>query len=929
MLFLFLLISFVKSGFSQTEIHNTKDKYDLQFKVLESEQNIGKYVNCNADSLGFSSYTGQNTPDRLPAQNRMLTLRSSFVIDPIVGTEEWVMIFPPVFYVCNIYLNGKLIAQRGDIKYGYTSRNHTTESYLLSPDLLHRKGKINEIAIELLPRYGENNPVTGIFIANRKVGETYTFWRNLISIDFIKAMLLSSFIIFLYFFIFLFQRRSENTGYYLPFSMLCLFYPFAYLTNVATFDFVDTLMLEKITRFGTAVWAYFVLYYMLEFTKITKYKNHILIGLGVLYLPFIIFGWIPDTVSGVVGFNLAYTSILNVLVTVAAITSSFIYAFRTRTKYAYILAFVYLLVIPSLTYDLYYSVVLQSKPYVFTLPYMMFLTIVVFFFIVAWQQSAVFKLASHQAEELISITEDLEKMVEERTLKIRKLSTAVEQSPTTIVITDTKGDIEYANPKFTELTGYTIQETIGKNTRVFNSGKTDRKIYKELWQTIQGGKTWQGEFINRKKNGDEFIENSVIAPIFDQEGTIINYVAIKVDITARKIAEAEIILKNEELQKLNSEKDKFFSIIAHDLRGPFNGFLGLTQIMAEDLPSLKMAEIQEIAVSMKNSATNLFRLLENLLHWARMQQGLIPFNKEALALFPIIEESVEMLMEAAKNKGIEITNEVSDLLEVFADSNMLQTVIRNLVSNAVKFTPKGGKITIRAKMLSDNDIEISINDSGIGMSKALVDNLFQLDVKTNRPGTEGEPSTGLGLLLCKEFVEKHGGKLWVKSEEGKGSTFYFSIFNKADGNRINILTNHVDPKGAELPVHLQSSGLKILIVEDDAMSQRVLTKTVRMFGREILNVRTGVHAVESCRSNPDIDLVLMDLQMPGIDGYETTRQIRQFNTKVIIIAHTASALTNDREMSIAAGCNGYISKPIQKDQLLILMQKYFKVVESD
>ena len=232
---------------------------------------------------------------------------------------------------------------------------------------------------------------------------------------------------------------------------------------------------------------------------------------------------------------------------------------------------------------------------------------------------------------------------------------------------------------------------------------------------------------------------------------------------------------NEELQKLNAEKDKFFSIIAHDLRSPFNGFLGLSQIMAEELPSLTRDEIRDLAVSMQNSATNLFRLLENLLEWARIQQGLIPFNPKVVELLPIINESIALVLESAKSKGIEIAYDIPDDLAVFADSNILQTVIRNLVSNAVKFTPKGGKISVSAKATSDKGVQISIKDTGIGMSPKMVDNLFRLDVQTNRKGTEGEHSTGLGLLLCKEFVEKHGGKLWVESEEGKGSTFAFSL----------------------------------------------------------------------------------------------------------------------------------------------------------
>jgi len=284
------------------------------------------------------------------------------------------------------------------------------------------------------------------------------------------------------------------------------------------------------------------------------------------------------------------------------------------------------------------------------------------------------------------------------------------------------------------------------------------------------------------------------APIWDEKGNQIGVVGTARDVTHTKKLEnektvaLELLRRSEDnLLRINAEKDKFFSIIAHDLRGPFNGFLGLTEIMAEELSSLTMEEIQEMSVDMRNSANNLFRLLENLLHWARMQQGLIPFNKELLTLLPIVAESVEMLKGTGNKKGIEIVIDVPDQLEILADSNMIQTVIRNLVSNAVKFTPKGGKINILAKTNSDKSIEVSVMDTGIGMSQVMVDNLFRLDVKTNRVGTEGEPSSGLGLLLCKEFVEKHGGKLLVKSEIGKGSAFCFVIpCNKMSEEKKNL-----------------------------------------------------------------------------------------------------------------------------------------------
>jgi signal transduction histidine kinase len=198
-------------------------------------------------------------------------------------------------------------------------------------------------------------------------------------------------------------------------------------------------------------------------------------------------------------------------------------------------------------------------------------------------------------------------------------------------------------------------------------------------------------------------------------------------------------------------------------------------MMVEDLPSLKLDEIQKIALTMRKSATNLYSLLENLLEWARLQRGVTTFTPESFLLKPKILENILSVAEAAQIKDIEISYGIPEDLIVFADENMLGGIIRNLTSNAIKFTPKGGKIIISAKPFPDNFIEISIKDTGIGMSKEMVDNLFRLDENTNRRGTEGEPSTGLGLIICKDFIEKHGGKIWVESEEDKGSRFIFIL----------------------------------------------------------------------------------------------------------------------------------------------------------
>ena len=243
----------------------------------------------------------------------------------------------------------------------------------------------------------------------------------------------------------------------------------------------------------------------------------------------------------------------------------------------------------------------------------------------------------------------------------------------------------------------------------------------------------------------------------------------------------ELETKNNDLQIANSEKDKFFSIIAHDVRGPLSTFLLFTEMMAENLHTYSMDEIQVMAESMNKSAASLFDLLENLLEWARMQRGLIPYSPEQLSLISVLNDSFETLLQPAKNKSIAMVVDVHSDLEVVADRNMLASIFRNLISNAIKFTPKGGKVTIKADKNKRNEIEICVSDNGIGMDEIMLQDLFRIDIYNNRKGTDGETSVGLGLLLCRDFVEKQGGRLWVESEVGLGSTFSFTLPTKLQG----------------------------------------------------------------------------------------------------------------------------------------------------
>jgi PAS domain S-box-containing protein len=399
------------------------------------------------------------------------------------------------------------------------------------------------------------------------------------------------------------------------------------------------------------------------------------------------------------------------------------------------------------------------------------------------------------------------------------------------------------------------------------------------------------------------------------------FVTVFQDITESRKREEEIKNKNEELQKLNIEKDKFFSIIAHDLRSPFNSFLGLTKMIEEELSSFSPDELQSSISSMRKSAGIVFHLLENLLEWSRMQRGLHSFRPVSFQLSENLITNIELVRLASEKKNIRIIQQIPDRLAITADPQMFQSLMSNLVFNAVKFTPVGGEVTIAAKELPDQTIILSVCDNGIGMDKNTLDNLFSINRSNYRKGTEGEPSSGLGLVICKDFVDKHGGEIWVESQTGKGSTFYFSIPH-IPVQEEKKETGKVETETEKIP---RDTKLKILVAEDDEATQLFISLALKPLSREIIKAVTGVEAVNACSQHPDIDLILMDIKMPEMDGYEATRQIRMFNKKVVIIAQTAFIMADNRKQAMAAGCNEFIPKPLDLNLLKGMIKKCCEV----
>jgi PAS domain S-box-containing protein len=345
-------------------------------------------------------------------------------------------------------------------------------------------------------------------------------------------------------------------------------------------------------------------------------------------------------------------------------------------------------------------------------------------------------------------------------------------------VTSTESRFLKASPNFLERIGIESSAMNGKTMFELFPAEIASVITVEDQRVIHSGKV---HVFEETFNGVTY--ESTKFPINSGSKKLI--AGFSIDITERKLKDLEIKQKNEELQKINAEKDKFFSIIAHDLRGPFSGFLGLTEMLAEKSNGMSKDTTQQIAVLMKDSATSLFQLLGNLLEWSKTQRGLTAFEPVSSILMNKIIEILPLAAAAAEKKNIAIRYQIDNDLTIFADSNMLAAIFRNLVTNAIKFTPKGGTVTISAKSNSDEWVEISVNDTGIGMSEKTIDALFTLEINTNRKGTDGELSSGLGLLICKDFIEKHNGILSITSEVNKGSTFSFTLPGKPKDLTIN------------------------------------------------------------------------------------------------------------------------------------------------
>ena len=376
---------------------------------------------------------------------------------------------------------------------------------------------------------------------------------------------------------------------------------------------------------------------------------------------------------------------------------------------------------------------------------------------------------------VLDITEQIEtqKALKESEEKFRSI---FENSGIGKAILTPKGEFIKVNNSFAEMLGYGIEEF--NNIHILDITHPSEiehtlQIMKELEQDkslhyIQ----YENKYL--RKNGKTFWGYVIITPIPDESGKPSFLIAQLQDITIRKNAEVKLINHAEELQELNQSKDKFFSIISHDLRSPFNALLGLSEYTTKFFDDLSKEEIKESIENIHASSKKVYNLMQNLLEWAQIQTGGLEFEKSKIDLCEILKSILELYKETANSKNINLTSNISNSIFLYADLYMIETVLRNLVSNGIKFTHPGGNISISAAVKSDL-VEVTVEDNGIGITPDNQKKLFSIDKQYRVDGTDDEKGTGLGLILCKDFVEKNNGTISVKSELKEGSKFTFTV----------------------------------------------------------------------------------------------------------------------------------------------------------
>jgi PAS domain S-box-containing protein len=526
--------------------------------------------------------------------------------------------------------------------------------------------------------------------------------------------------------------------------------------------------------------------------------------------------------------------------------------------------------------------------------------------------------------------------------KIHTLSQLVEQSPNSIIITDLNGNIEYVNEAFTSNTGYTQDEAMQKNPRILQSGRTPLKSYEEIWEALPRGLSWKGEFINRRKDGSEFIEFAIVAPIRQADGRITHYMAIKEDITAKKELARELEMHRHHLEEqvarrtaelaeartqaesANQAKSAFLANMSHEIRTPMNAIIGLTHLLLrrriDDDQRDKLTKIN-------GAADHLMTILNDILDLSMIEAGRLQLEQTDFSLDSVFDYVQSLVVEQAVAKGLSLHVDTGNApVWLKGDATRLSQALFNYASNAVKFTEQGS-VTLRAHLLetaSDGALlRFEVEDSGIGIAPEQQAHLFEPFELADISTTRKHGGTGLGLAITQRLAQLMHGDTGFTSRPGEGSTFWFTalIGLGEEGRAATASMGRV--KGTPPGLEIRRCQARLLLAEDNAINREVALELLHGAGLEVDTAENGSEAVEKCRATA-YDLILMDMRMPEMDGLTATRAIRELpdRNEVPILAMTANAFAEDRQTCLAAGMDDFIPKPVNPEVLFAALLKW-------
>ena len=516
---------------------------------------------------------------------------------------------------------------------------------------------------------------------------------------------------------------------------------------------------------------------------------------------------------------------------------------------------------------------------------------------------------------------------------LRKLSLAVEQNPNSIVITDLHANIEYVNEAFIKTSGYHRDELIGKNQSQLSSKKTSQIVYKTMWEQLKIGKSWQGEFINKAKQGHEYTELALISPIRQPDGKITHYLGIKENITESKQNQAILLAAIVRAESLAKSKAQFFATMSHEIRTPMNGIINFSELaLLHDMPD----NIRDYLKKINNASLGLLNILNDILDLSKLEAGAIHINIEHFAIDELIDDLHGLFMEASKQKGLSLTLIMAPGVPryLLGDKLRLEQVLINLLGNAIKFTASGSvtlNITLQQLIRSQAKLLFAVTDTGIGISAADQNKLFRPFSQVDDSITRRFGGTGLGLALSHNMIQLMGGEFSVTSRLGQGSQFSFTLtLGVSSLSNHTTMINRSETLSSTLSSYSQQlTSIQVLVVEDNIFNQQIIDEFLTLSGVSVKTANNGQEALIALE-HTEFDAVLMDIHMPVMDGIEAIRRIRRLPRfrALPVIALTAGVTEEERKRCLTAGMNDFITKPINPTLLLSTLAHWLKLADT-